>query len=66
MQSLYEEKARQEESQQQEEEAEEAADKSALLRQIVQLLCPGETVLKVQGALPCGARVSCDVHVTVM
>ena len=43
MQSLYEEKA-QKESQQEEEEA---VDKTHLLQQIVQLLSPGETVLKV-------------------
>ena len=47
MQSLYEEKAQREE----EEEDEEVADKTALLQQIVLLLCPGETVLKVHSTL---------------
>lgn len=44
MQSLYEQKAQQEAA---EEEEKEAVDKTELLQQIVQLLSPGETVLKV-------------------
>lgn len=58
MQSLYEEKAQLDESQEEEEEA----DKTALLQQIVLLLRPGETVLKVQYTAVC---VMC-VHVTGM
>ena len=56
MQSLYETKA---ESQMEEEEEEVVADKTALLQQIVALLRPGETVLKVQYTAVSVCHVMC-------